>query len=54
MDAFAERLAEGVRRTKTPVLVGLDPRYEYLPLPITAGLSKSNPVAVASAFQAFC
>lgn len=54
MDSFAERLAVGVRRTKTPTLVGLDPRFESLPGPLTAGLSKHNPVEVAGAFEAFC
>jgi orotidine-5'-phosphate decarboxylase len=54
MDSFAERLAAGVRKSKTPALVGLDPRFENLPEPITAGLSKTNPIEVAAAFQAFC
>ena len=54
MDSFAERLAAGVRRSKTPTLVGLDPRFESLPEPLTAGLSKTNPVEVAGAIEAFC
>lgn len=54
MDSFAERLATGVRKSKTPTLVGLDPRFESLPAPLTAGLSKTNPIEVAGAFQTFC
>lgn len=54
MDSFAERLAAGVRRSKTPTLVGLDPRFDSLPKPLTAGLSKTNPIEVAGAFEAFC
>ncbi|MDA1054700.1 MAG: orotidine-5'-phosphate decarboxylase [Planctomycetota bacterium] len=54
MDSFAGRLAAGIRRSKTPTLVGLDPRFESLPEPLTTGLSKNNPVEVASAFEAFC
>ncbi|MEO8494361.1 MAG: orotidine-5'-phosphate decarboxylase [Planctomycetota bacterium] len=54
MDSFAERLATGVRKSKTPTLVGLDPRFESLPKPLTAGLSKNDPVEVAGAFEAFC
>ena len=54
MDSFADRLAAGVTKTKTPTLVGLDPRFESLPEGITSGLSASNPIEVAGAFQAFC
>ena len=54
MDSFAERLAAGIRKSKTPTLVGLDPRFESLPEPLTAGLSENNRVEVAGAFQAFC
>lgn len=54
MDSFAERLAAGIRKSKTPTLVGLDPRFENLPEPLTTGLSKTNPVEVAGAFEAFC
>ncbi|MEO8498184.1 MAG: orotidine 5'-phosphate decarboxylase, partial [Planctomycetota bacterium] len=54
MESFAERLAAGVRKSQTPTLVGLDPRFDSLPKPLTAGLSKNNPVEVASAFETFC
>lgn len=54
MTSFADRLAAGVRKAKTPTLVGLDPRFENLPESITAGLSKTNPIEVAGAFEAFC
>ncbi|MEX0818866.1 MAG: orotidine-5'-phosphate decarboxylase [Pirellulaceae bacterium] len=54
MDSFAERLAAAIRKSKTPTLVGLDPRFESLPEPLTSGLSKNNPLEVAGAYQAFC
>jgi len=54
MDSFAARLAAAIRRCKTPVLVGLDPRFESLPELLTTGLQKTNPVEVAGAYEAFC
>ena len=37
MTNFATRLHDAVRRTRTPALVGLDPRFDRLPKPcITA------------------
>jgi orotidine-5'-phosphate decarboxylase len=54
MDAFAVRLADAIRGCKTPVLVGLDPRFESLPTPLIQGLEPTNPLEVASAFETFC
>lgn len=53
MTHFADRLSDAVRRRKTPVLVGLDPRWESLP----AGLRPapgSSWDEVARAFIEFC
>ncbi|MCS7303953.1 MAG: orotidine-5'-phosphate decarboxylase [Thermoguttaceae bacterium] len=52
MKPFADRLAEAVRRTAAPVVVGLDPRLEGLP-PALAPEERS-PQTVASAFERFC
>jgi len=35
---FSQRLAAAVRQKKTPVLVGLDPRLELIPLPLQTGM----------------
>lgn len=54
MPNFPQRLADAVRSRRTPVLVGLDPRFDSLPAPLTKGLQATNPVAVAAAYEAFC
>ncbi len=52
MKAFVDRLAEAVRRTSAPVVVGLDPRVESLPPSL---LPKQNSLeAAASAVEKFC
>ena len=41
---FADRLAQAVAHRRTPVLVGLDPRYEQLPAGLaTAGSASPRP-----------
>ena len=41
---FADRLAQAVAQRRTPVLVGLDPRYEQLPAGLTiAGMPDPRP-----------
>ncbi len=50
---FADRLVHAVRRTGTPALVGLDPRYGQLPSGLQ-GHDASDPQAKAQAFVAFC
>ncbi len=52
MKAFSDRLAEAVRRTRAPVVVGLDPRLEGLPLALVP--KEKSPAAVALAFERFC
>ncbi len=51
---FAERLAAAVRRTKTPTLVGLDPRAESLPAGLLDPSQRDNLAAVAEAYRIFC
>jgi len=50
---FADRLVDAVRRTGTPVLVGLDPRYELIPRGLQTG-DANGPREKAQAFVAFC
>ncbi|MEO7404791.1 MAG: orotidine-5'-phosphate decarboxylase, partial [Burkholderiales bacterium] len=53
MEHFADRLAAAVRRTGTPVCVGLDPRAKNLP----AGFLNSgepSPAVIADAYARFC
>ena len=50
---FTDRMANAVRRCKTPVLVGLDPRQDCLP----AGLlpeGNGDPQQLAARFETFC
>ena len=51
---FADRISAAVRRTKTPVLVGLDPRCAQLPAAIRNGMDAADRAAVARAYQSFC
>ncbi|MDO5566850.1 MAG: orotidine-5'-phosphate decarboxylase, partial [Planctomycetia bacterium] len=54
MKSFADRLTEAVKAKKTPVLVGLDPRWEQLPEKMTAGRDVNSGREVAEVFEAFC
>jgi orotidine-5'-phosphate decarboxylase len=49
MTHFADRLAEAILAKKTPLCVGLDPRFEMLP----AEISKRHPDH-AAAYEEFC
>lgn len=54
---FTSRLHAAVRRTKTPIVVGLDPRFDWLPPDVVqfARRQESEPAAIAAvAFEAFC
>ncbi len=53
-DNFSDRLAAAVRRCKTPVVVGLDPRWQQLPEPLTSGVETGNRPAMAQAYARFC
>jgi len=54
METLADRLAQTVRRCRTPVVVGLDPRFDHLPAVLTRGRRATDPVEVAAAFETFC
>lgn len=54
MTSFADRLAAAVRQQKTPVLVGLDPRYESLPASLQSARHGDDLSYRAAAFQEFC
>jgi orotidine-5'-phosphate decarboxylase len=53
MPSFADRLSAACRKFKNPVVVGLDPRFEQLPAPLTAGIDAKNRTAVAEAYARF-
>src|SRR5438128_2625166 len=50
---FADRLAEAVRRKKTALCVGLDPRWESLPTAIRLR-HESSLEGMAAAYETFC
>ena len=50
---FGDDLAEAVERTGTPTLVGLDPRWEFLPESLTVGDIDGWSVR-ATAYEKFC
>ena len=53
---FADRLNEAVRRCRTPVVVGLDPRADSLPRGLLADTDKgvTGCVSLAAAYSRFC
>ncbi len=51
---FSQTLAQAIQAKKTPVLVGLDPRFDSLPEIMRSGVDPNNAVDVAAAFQQFC
>ena len=53
MTIFGERLLSAVRRCRTPVLVGLDPRRDQLP-PDLQPATDAEPRSVATAYAEFC
>jgi orotidine-5'-phosphate decarboxylase len=54
MSSFSDRLAQLVEKRGTPVLVGLDPRWERLPQDLIRDIESGDPVAQAIAVQRFC
>ena len=50
---FADRLADAVRRLQSPVVVGLDPRWEELPAALRSGRG-NNYESKAAAYEEFC
>lgn len=51
---FSSRLEQAIRSKRTPVLVGLDPRFENLPQALKHGRDPLNPAAVAESYRCFC
>lgn len=51
---FAERLTAAVRQKHNPVVVGLDPRWEQLPPPLTQGIAVTDRDAMAKVYVRFC
>jgi orotidine-5'-phosphate decarboxylase len=54
MKTFGEKLAVAVREKKTPVLVGLDPRWESLPEGIRNRSGDSDAIVKAEGYAEFC
>ncbi len=54
MKHFADQLVGAVRRCRTPVLVGLDPRWESLPAVLRGHRDGRDLAAVAEQYLAFC
>lgn len=52
--SFADRLWNSIQQKRTPVLVGLDPRYESLPEPLQAAGNDATVVDRAEAYTEFC
>ncbi len=51
---FSTRLAAAVRRTGTPLMVGLDPRFESLPRVLQLQQERVSFAEAAEAYRAFC
>jgi orotidine-5'-phosphate decarboxylase len=54
MDHFADRLSAVIRSKGNALGVGLDPRWENLPLEIRSGHSDGTVESVAAAYEEFC
>ena len=51
--SFSDRLSEAVRRTRTPLVVGIDPRADRLPLALLPAEAREDIDEVAEAYAAF-
>ncbi len=51
---FSDRLADAIRAKRTPLVVGLDPRWDFLPAIVQGRRSPHDPSDVAEAFGEFC
>ena len=54
MTNFADRLSTALQQKKTPVLVGLDPRWEQLPTCLKTGRNAKDRNDQAQAYVEFC
>jgi orotidine-5'-phosphate decarboxylase len=51
---FSQLLVETVSNKKTPVMVGLDPRFDWIPQAIRRNADPKNAEQVAEVFEEFC
>ena len=51
---FTERLTEAVRTKRSPLLVGLDPRWEHLPTAMRESAGDETPLSKAAVYMQFC
>ena len=51
---FADRLITAIKTKQTPLVVGLDPRWERLPTALTENLDPADFNSKATAYQHFC
>jgi orotidine-5'-phosphate decarboxylase len=54
LERFAERLASAVRHRASPVVVGLDPRWQQLPEPLRREAAADDALHHAAAYEKFC
>jgi len=54
LEPFCDRLQEAIQRTRTPVMVGLDPRYELLPSVLRSQGGQAAILTRATAYGQFC
>lgn len=54
MTHFADRLCDAVRKKRNPLCVGLDPRWESLPVAIRQRHGGDSIDSIAAAFEEFC
>ncbi len=54
MMGFSDRLAQAIRDRKTPLIVGLDPRWEQLPPTLTEHVNPGDRSDIAGRFAKFC
>lgn len=52
--SFSERLEAAIRTKKTPALVGLDPRLQDIPSPLTQGMDSRDFPRAAGVYSQFC
>ena len=50
---FADRLCDAIKRKRSALVVGIDPRIDHLPLAISGSMDTNNPESVANAFAKF-
>src|SRR2546421_10423721 len=54
MDHFADRLSAALRRRGNALCVGLDPRWDQLPLEVRRRHGETGLAAAAAALEEFC